>query len=275
MKERNPRPLLGIGVNHVQAIRDALSWSVAGQALLDLSEQAVADWLVEQGLENPGPESSGESPVSMVMAAANKHRAQALQKLGPVVDAISSSLMSPDAKVVGRDRSGTGWSEGAAFCISSAFVRVLGASEQFELDVLKALLYHRPFGKPLGEPDDQVDITVQMDIVTEEPEVKGDVHYYAKPAIWTWLRRSAEGNDERRKIFERVYGLELTPGETNAERKANNKLRKEWYARRNIVAHGRAGVAIQFKEYLDVDAYVTKAMVHLAAQCQEKQKLIV
>ena len=67
----------------------------------------------------------------------------------------------------------------------------------------------------------------------------------------------------------------MTPGETNAERKANNKLRKEWYAKRNTVAHGRAGVTISLKEYLDVDAYVTRSMVHLATQCQDKQKLIV
>lgn len=275
MAERNPRPLLGVGVNHVQAIRDALSWSIAGEALLDLSKEAVVNWLVEQGLENSGPGTESDSPVSIVLASVQEYRQQALQELGPGVDAISSSLMNPDAKTVGQDRSGTGWSEGAAFCISSAFVRVLGASEQFELDVLKALLYYRPSGQPLGHPDDQIEITVEMDIVTEEPVVKGGVHYYEKPAIWTWLRRSAEGNDERRKIFKRVYSLELTPGETSGEREDNNKLRKEWYTKRNIVAHGRAGVEIRFKEYLDVDAYVTKSMVHLATQCQEKQKLIV
>jgi len=50
--EANPRPVLGVGINHVQALRDALSWSIAGQALLVLNEPAVTKWLAEQGLED-------------------------------------------------------------------------------------------------------------------------------------------------------------------------------------------------------------------------------
>ncbi len=190
-------------------------------------------------------------------------------------DALSSSLCNPDSKIIGRTRSGTAWNEGAAFCITSAFVRLLGASEQFELDVLKALLHYRPAGTAPGKEDEHPVIAVEIDVLREKPRIFGDVAYYEKPAIWTWIKRHAEGNDERRKIFARVFELELTPGESDAERKVANKVRGEWYEKRNMIAHGRESVVMTLAEYLNADVFVIKSMLHLARQCQDRQKLVI
>jgi hypothetical protein len=154
-------------------------------------------------------------------------------------------------------------------------VRLLGASEQFELDVLKALLHYRPAGRPLGEEDEHMVISVEIDVLEEKPRVDGDVAYYEKPAIWTWIKRYAEGNHERRKIFARVFKLELTPGESDAERKAAKKGRCEWYEKRNMIAHGRESVVMTLAEYVNADVFVTKSMLHLARECHDRQKLII
>lgn len=52
-----------------------------------------------------------------------------------------------DEPDIGLDRSSSGWIRLPNFITSSALIRVLGAMEQFEIDVLKALLYYRPHGK--------------------------------------------------------------------------------------------------------------------------------
>jgi hypothetical protein len=45
--------------------------------------------------------------------------------------------------------------------------------------------------------------------------------------------------------------------------------------KRNAIAHGRAGVQMTLGEYIDVDAFVAKAMMHVSTQCKEKLKLII
>lgn len=149
-----------------------MRWSISGQALQDHAERAVVGWLVTHGLEDPRPVVAASSPVPLILSAVNNYHEQMLGGLAWQVAAISSSLQHPDAKVIGLDRGGGGWWRGATFCITSAFIRLLGALEQIEVDVLKALLYYRPHGQPLGHESDQIDTTVDLEIVTEEPGVR-------------------------------------------------------------------------------------------------------
>jgi hypothetical protein len=268
-------PILGAGLNQVQALRDAVCWTVGGEALCTIEDGDVRKWLLRQGLDVLQAEAGSTPPIALIADAMEKYRKQALAGEWVTSEAISSSLMNPGAKEFGLKRSGAGWGQGADFCISSAFVRLLGALEQFEMDVLKALLCYRSTDSPLGPNSKLKDITVELDVLAEEPKVEGDTEYFIKPAIWTWVKPLARDNAQRRKLFERVFRLESTCGSTEADRKRHNKFLKTCYDKRNAIAHGRAGVEITLKDYLDLDAFVTRSMLHLASECRKTQRLIV
>lgn len=51
--------------------------------------------------------------------------------------------------------------------------------------------------------------------------------------------------------------------------------KKGWYEKRNAVAHGRAHPTMTLAEYIDVDFFVTKTMLHITRECREKLKLVV
>jgi len=167
---------------------------------------------------------------------------------------------------IGEERSGAGWKDPGNFLITSAFVRLLGTLERFEMDVLKALFFYRPSGL-LGVEADQITITASSDVFLEEPEKSGDSLIYRKPAVWTWLRKQAENNVERRKIFSQVFGIKTVPD-------SGSQL-NEWYEKRNRIAHGRQGVRMLLGEYINVDVFISKCMRHVSEQCEASLKLIV
>lgn len=170
----------------------------------------------------------------------------------------------------GVHRSGVGWNNLPNFVITSAFVRLLGASEQFELDVLKSLLYYRPAGK--DELVDECDVVaVTSEVLTEEPDESGA---YSKPTIWTWIKKSAENNVERKTIFKRVYGIETTPEEFNGLNKsAVNKYRNELYEKRNAIAHGRANVKMLLSDYCTAEMFIFETIRTIGQQCLDKLKV--
>lgn len=170
----------------------------------------------------------------------------------------------------GGERSGAGWKSYPNFIITSALVRLLGAWEQYERDVLKALFYYRPSGM-LGPDSEQIVQEVDVAVI-EEQGVSGknsNSLEYAKPVLWTWMSRPSENNVERARIFKNVFGINMV------ETKDQRKLKDQWYENRNAVAHGRRGVNMTLRDYVDLDVLVAKSMTYISRQCEEKLKILV
>jgi hypothetical protein len=165
---------------------------------------------------------------------------------------------------VGVERSGAGWRKLDNFVITSAFVRVLGALERFECDVLKALFYYRPFGL-LGHTTDNELRQVQGDEVWEE-EVEND-RDYKKPPLWNWLREAVRSKDQRHNIFQKAFGVQACS-------KDYIRRRDEWYKKRNQIAHGSHGVEMYLQEYCDADVFVVQSVLSIGTQCQDKHRLV-
>lgn len=267
---KNP-PVLWAGLRQVQALRDSLTWSLGGSALPSLDEAGVCDWLDAQGI--PQKDRSGKdgehissNPIGRIDGSMMDESMRHLTK-EEFFGAMQAGrrCTNPDVDDFGAARGGAGWSRAANFCITSGFVRLLAASEQYELDVLRCLFYYRP-GGVLGHP---------MDQELQEAELKAVYHSgqsgeegITGPPIWGWIEKSAENNVERRKIFKRVFGISTTPKEFNSKR-------DEWYDKRNAIAHGRSDVTMQLREYVEVQAFVIKSMLYLASECDTKQRLLV
>lgn len=107
----------------------------------------------------------------------------------------------------------------------------------------------------------------------EQPEIEGDNQVFKKPAVWTWVRKHAENIIERRRIFKNVFGLSTIPDDVN--RKELEKTRNRSYEDRNAIAHGRKGVKMPLAEYIEVEVFAAKCMLHLSNECREKMKCIV
>ena len=100
----------------------------------------------------------------------------------------------------GVDRSSAHWDRWENFLTTSAMLRFMSTLEQYEIEALKALLYYRPEGTstPATVYSEE---EVQEDVIHEKPEMRSQVLYFKRPALWTWIRRSAEDNNQRRQIF--------------------------------------------------------------------------
>ncbi len=251
-----------------------MCWTLGGAALGEADPSAVRQWLAEQGLDSGATDLGSRPSLSLIVSAVETYRDKTLGRQASLVAELSSSIINPRAKQVGVTRSGGGWAEGARFCIAAAFVPLLGSLEQFELDVLKSLLYYRPMGTP-GPTEEWEDVVVDLEIVTEVPEVKGGSEYFTRPAIWTWIKPKALDKDQRRILFSRVFKIDLAFEDANRARNEVNNARKDYFEKRNKIAHGREGVEISLKEFADVDVFVTQSMLHLAKECRTKQRLIV
>jgi hypothetical protein len=119
----------------------------------------------------------------------------------------------PGMAIFGEERSGAGWRDPANFLITSAFIRVLAAWEQFEMDALKALFYHRPggqFGPDCERIEEVVDYRLLGELSDEE-SMSGLTP--SEPAIWGWIKRTAENCGQRRQIFRKVFKIETLPQE--------------------------------------------------------------
>jgi len=292
------RPCSGIVVwaalRQLEALRESLAWTLNGKflfrateeeasyllskekfvdgwTLLPLDSETLPVWLRQQGLMKF---TGGTQP--SIDTAIESYR---LHLLGPAApNALRfGQLSAQDGDDFGAQRSGAGWFRTINFCITSAFVRLLGAWEQYEIDVLKALFYHRPTGQPLGPAEERILTSVKESVIREVPTPDPDDRkrfLYAKPPVWTWVKKHVENSEERRKILALVFDIEATPG-TNKERVLNNSYRKNLQEKRNAIAHGRNAVEITLAEYVEADVFVYRSVVHLAQQCRERHTLIV
>lgn len=266
LRDLSNRPALWLGLMQADALSHAVFYSLDGRPLG--AGHSIENWLKTQDVEIP-PWAAGHK-----VSAAMVEDFEFDKRVGTTWAGLVKSSHGPHGMSSGHEgeeRAGGGWRDPANFIITSAFVRLLGAGEQFELDVLKSPFYYRPHGHLLGPAEESVEIEVEYDVVREvprqDPDSK-DVKIYSKPALWTWLRKQAENNPERAKIFKRVFEIEVIPPGYK------NKDKDQWYEKRNLIAHGREGVQMTFGEFIDVEAFVVKSMIHISEQCREKLKLL-
>ncbi len=245
-------------------LRDPEENFIDGRALLTLDKRTLPVWLRQQDL--PDYITKDHPSIATAMEGYRIHL------LGPsAYKALRSGQRSAhqESEDFGSERSGAGWMRSINFCITSAFVRLLGAWEQYEVDVVKALFYYRPTGQPLGSEDEHIPIQAEESVIREQPVPeagKSKRLVYAKPPLWTWLRTHVENNGERRTIMSRVFRVEPTE---------DNALRDQLYDKRHAIAHGRADVEITLAKYVEADVFVYRSIAHLAEQCRTMHKLIV
>ena len=262
------RAALYVALRQVEALRESVCWSLSGDALPAGQPEAMYSWLQSQGFGNA---------IRLTDDSHWKHQMLSTTVDGAFEDKFGRSIQSlaprwfspgPGLADIGASRSGAGWSQSANFVTTSAFVRLLGCSEQFEMDVLKALFQYRPSGVQTNGPKLPL-VEVEDAVILEVPRLEGDKQIYEKPAIWTWIRRHAENNVERDKICASVFGFRTVAPEFKP------KVKQEWYEMRNAIAHGRKGVEMSLMEYVDAEVFVIKSMFHVAQECQEKHYLII
>ncbi|MHC5934864.1 hypothetical protein [Nostoc sp.] len=262
----------------IEALRESVAFTLqdgAIQRYKKLDPEGLAQWVSDQGVtpviltykNSETDQEIGEKEVNILISMK-----EFLKDRYPYAEDVryETCYIRHGGFDFGVHRSGVGWHSLPNFVITSAFVRLLGASEQFELDVLKSLLHHRPAGK--AELLDECDVaTVSRDVLTEEPD---ESSAYSKPSIWTWIKKSAENNVERRTIFKRVYGIESTPEEFNGLAKSDiNKYRTELYEKRNAIVHGRANVTMLLSDYCNAEIFVIETIRIMRQQCIDKFKV--
>jgi hypothetical protein len=260
LPDLSKNPALWLGLRQAESLREALKATLNGKPLRNMSAK---EWLATQNIQ-----AGGEFSDTQLISQALTEGFEDGFGIHPEMLVRGSNSPDPAWFNLGEERSGAGWRNPANFLITSAFVRLLGAWEQYELDVLKSLFNYRPLGL-LGLEEDQDIEEAMPEVIREAPVMEGDKLIFSKPPIWTWLRKHAENNPERTKIFKNVFGISTIPqGYTN-------KQRDSWYENRNAIAHGRAGVEMSLAEYIEVDVFVAKAMTFVSQQCKDKFKLLV
>lgn len=173
--------------------------------------------------------------------------------------------INPDTDY-GPDRSSAHWDRWENFLTTSAMVRFMATLEQFEIDALKALFFYRPQGAgiPVEEYDD---VEATEKIIFEQPEIRDQVAYYKFPSLWTWIRRSAEENSQRRQIFSRVYEIRFPQPKFD-------KKHADLCDMRNAIAHGRQRIDITFRELIQIHCYATTTMITVRDSIRERYRLI-
>jgi len=261
-------------IRHLEALRESIASTLTGSAVtrgIDKPEEFFAGWLKEQGVTPRYYRVMPEETLKLDMRLSMQ---ETLKSHG--VDLFYFNLVGrasryADTTDVGVERSGTGWQRLPNFITSSAYVRLLGAMEQFEIDTLKTLLHYRPEGK--GYKAGRKVIEAAIEVATEEPDQDDR---YTMPALWSWLKRPAENTVERRKVFKTVYEIECYPAKfSGMSDKQIRAYYNEMYKKRNAIAHGRALVEISLAEYCRADAFVLALVEHMAEQCVRRYKIAI
>lgn len=260
-----------LALRQVQAIRESVAFTLKGGAVdygSGKPDQFFVDWLATQGVEPCFLRYMPEERLELGMLQTIE---QDVAKHG--IDLIKISMAGNyvrfDEPDLGTERSSTGWERLPNFITSSGLIRILGAMEQFELDVLKALLYYRPSGKNLRIHLDPVEIDIS--VVSEQPDSDGR---YSKPALWSWLKKSAENAIERRKIYKSVFDIECFPPKFGTLKPTSIRAYyQELYEQRNALAHGRSLIEFSLADYCKAEAFVLSLVDHLSTVCAEKYKL--
>ena len=260
-------------LRHIEALRESVSLTLQHGAVAigtKQDEAFYAEWLREQEIE----------PVVVKYVTERKKRLDLLRSMeagirGHGVDLLHAQLAGSgsrfDEQDIGVNRSSVGWQRLPNFILSSAFVRLLGAMEQFELDVLKALLYYRPEGKMFS--GDAEEVVAELAVVTEKPDKDGR---FTLPALWSWLHKPAENTVERRKLFKSVFEIECFPSTFGKLKPTEiRSYYQDAYDKRNAIAHGRELIEVSLGDYCKADAYVLALVSHMSSVCRSKYKLAV
>jgi len=259
-------------LRQIQSLRDSIAWSLGGDSVS--SNETISQWLAKNNMPPPLENSRSIGAISQSMML---YRKQLMKDYYVLSEESGTKSNRPSVDDFGSERGGAGWNKCDNFVITSAFIRLLGAWEQYELDVLKALFYYRPDGHPLGPPEEWTEKEVEEHVIREIPEPdpkdKNKLLYIKQP-LWTWMVKHAENNEQRHKIFKNVFSIQPIFG-SGEELKENNRNRKDWYDKRNKIAHGRCNVTMMLDEYVKCEVLVIRSILHLEDECREKQKLII
>jgi|GEM_PF-5872559 len=241
---------------------DLLEWAkqegIDPQWLLHDSEDTFADSV-------PETDAGSINRVALAWMRGIRHESGDSYSKAVVEGTLSTASINPGTDY-GPERSSAHWDRWENFLTTSAMLRFMATLEQFEIETLKALLYYRPEGTSIL-PNKCVAQEVQEEVIHEEPEKKGDVYYYKYPALWTWIRPSAEISYQRRQIFSRVYGISFP--KTGFDKKHDQLCEM-----RNAIAHGRKRIDITLHELIQVHGYVTKTMLTIRDTVYERYRLI-
>ena len=162
--------------------------------------------------------------------------------------------------------------------IAHRFVQVLNAWDEYEVDVLRALLHYRPLGGPAISPDaealDCADESFASERTDPYPANRGSL-MYANPSLMDWLRQAMRDPRERQWAFAEVFGIESRLGETDQERLTYETHRSHWCDMRNAILAEQTDVEATLADYFRANAFVLLSVPHLAEQCRTKQLLIV
>ena len=252
-------------IRQAEALRDSVADNLEFGAFrafaADFGEDDLKTWLHEHGMDEaviPGG--------CIHIARTMQHYFVSRCGLGALM--LGNRSAHADEQDFGVERSGAGWQNLDNFIITSAFVRLLGALEKFEIDTLKTLLYYRPSGH-LGHALDQDTLTATSDVVTEKPTLEDNKEFFQKPALWTWVKGHAVNNAERKRLLKNVYGIRTVPDPYM------NKQLDDWYEKRNAIAHGRDPVEVKLSEYCDLDVFAAKSAQFVAEQCNTRMNLLI
>jgi len=261
-------------LRQIEALRESVALTLNGGAIVgygrDASDDHKATWLVEQGVTPAYYHYVNENRDVLSISSSIEHAVDChgIDLLRVKLAGARSRFGSSD---LGFERGSTGWDRFPNFITSSALVRLLGAMEQFEIDVLKALLHYRPAGK--NSPVKMKLVIADMTVISEQPDENGR---YAMPALWSWIKKPAENAVERRKLLKTVFDIDCYPQVFGT--KTNKDIRKYYqdlYEQRNAVAHGRARVDVTLAAYCEAEAFVLALVIHLSSICRQKYKLAV
>lgn len=254
------KPALWLGLRQTESLRESVRDSFRADAIPDIRK-----WLTSQGTPD-----YADVPDKLLVWHALCTGFQDGYGIHPEVLVRGSNAPATQLVNAGSERSGAGWRNYPNFILTSALVRLLGAWEQYERDVLKALLYYRPSGI-LGPESEHIAQEVDVAIIEEQGETDNNSNSlkFTMPVLWTWMCRPSENNIERARIFKNVFGINVV------ETKDQKKLKAQWYENRNAIAHGRSGISMTLQDYIDLDVLVAKAMTYVSRQCEEKLKVLV
>lgn len=256
-------------LQHFEALKDSVSWSIGGNALQDASPEGIKKWLNEQGVQ-PIPDDALHvegTRFQPTLALNSAISGQLSTRLDFSIEAIARRIDCPDQRLasIPAERAGGGWSNVANFILTSAFLRLLAATEQFEQDVLKALHYYRPNGK--CESND-ASLCADADVLLEEGVENDDgTVTYTKPADWTSIRKKAQTRPAREKMFKDVFGIEIALTESELTQW------RSWYTKRNAIAHGFGNAKVTLGEFLNVYEVAVRRIFAITRQCKERMKL--
>lgn len=232
------------------------------------SEDELVGWLRAQGVEPIYYRHMPEDRLKLSFDGSLQHAVEqyGVNMLRVLMAGAYSRFDEPD---IGSERSSTGWDKLPNFITSSALIRLLGAMEQYELDVLKALLHYRPSGSQhLGDLEF---VDADLAVVTEVADNDGR---YKKPALWSWIKKPAENAVERRKLFKAVFGIDCFPPSFGTMKTSEIKAYyQDVYEQRNALAHGRSPVTVSLGDYCKAEAFVLALVLHLSSACMERYKL--